>query len=203
MAKVQSANSILVQKAGTTEAKVVENILSWFDKATPADVEDGATWYHDAQVFALEQAKAFDFDVELVATVIAHLSPRLHWSRNKKQATAMLAGEPLVGTMGSGIKNCTRAFNASANGDSPLATLNGPKVKAFAANILGDQDKVTVDVWCAKAALGKDAPYELLLGRKGVYDALAHCYRIAAAKRGVSPSTCQAVTWILIRGKAN
>lgn len=191
----QSVNSILVQKANTTQAEVVARILAVFDRANPTDLEEGSKWYEQAHIFALEQAKEFDFDVELVATVIAHLSPRVHWSRNKKMATSVLAGDPINGIMKNGLKNCIKAFAT----DNPLSTLNGPKVKAFAANILGDEQKVTIDVHAAHIALGDDEPYELYLGRKGVYDALAVCYKIAAARRGVSPATMQAVAWIIQR----
>ena len=40
---------------------------------------------------------------------------------------------------------------------------------------------------------------EKALSRVGVYDAIEHSYRLAAARLGVDPVTVQATTWIVAR----
>lgn len=86
-----------------------------------------------------------------------------------------------------------------ANGADPALVLGGPKVRAFFANITGDHDAVTVDVWAARAAEGRDNPNGPTGGR---YAAIADAYRLAAASRGVSPRECQAAIWVHVRGAA-
>jgi hypothetical protein len=109
--------------------------------------------------------------------------------------------------MGASLKNAQRALDS----DEPLSTLNGNKVKAFAANLLGDEDSVTVDVWAVRVAFGASKEFkstvgdsepvrpENLLAKAGVYAAIADAYREAARQLGVAPSTVQAVTWVVIR----
>jgi hypothetical protein len=63
---------------------------------------------------------------------------------------------------------------------------------------------VTVDVWAVRVALGTRPDAEQCLTRVGVYDALEHCYRLAAQRAGVDPTTMQATTWIVARnGRAS
>jgi hypothetical protein len=71
---------------------------------------------------------------------------------------------------------------------------------------MGDEDSVTIDTWAVRAALLSPVATkseQSKLSRVGVYEALANAYRTAAAKRGVSPSTMQAVVWVVIRNHAD
>lgn len=74
--------------------------------------------------------------------------------------------------------------------------LNGRKTNAFARNIAGDKDAVTIDVWMIRAA-GMDAA-------KGVNDTeyriLAEVVKELAADRNMYPATAQALIWIIVRG---
>lgn len=84
----------------------------------------------------------------------------------------------LVGSWG-------RSWNMAAdalNSDNPLDTLNGPKVKAFAANLLGDTTQVTVDVWAIRAAC-QDRSDEVNLSHKGVYAKIEKAYQDATDAR--------------------
>jgi hypothetical protein len=164
---------------GVSHETIVRRIIRTFDAATPSDVEAGARWYEEA------------------AAVIAHLSPRTTWSRNVEGAIMLLtSGERANGIIGA---NFDRAY-ASLDYDYPLESFGGPKTKAFAANIAGDREAVTVDVWACRVA---DLD-ETLLSRAGAYDAIAHAYRLAARRRGVDPATMQATTWIVARnGRAS
>jgi hypothetical protein len=59
--------------------------------------------------------------------------------------------EPVVnGT----LANRAKAWRIAC-GEDPDAVLSGPKVRAFFANIMGDVDAVTIDVWAARAAEGR------------------------------------------------
>lgn len=195
------SNTETLARAGFGYRKAIARVLATFDSATPAQRELGATWYPDAHAVAVELASAAGVSVEHTAAVLAHTSPKTRWSANVAQATALvLADKRLPGALRANVERA-RAALAS---DDPLDTFGptAPKTRNFARNILGDSDAVTIDVWATRIALGPDAG-ESTLKRRGVYDALADVYRTAAAKRGVEPSTMQATTWIVKRGRAD
>lgn len=181
---------------GVSHKTIVARILRAFDAATPSDVEAGARWYDEAGDLAIELAAQHGLTVEKTASVIAALSPRTTWTRNVAGAVALIADNVVIpGLIGA---NVDRARQTLVDGYAGLG--NGPKTNAFARNIAGDREVVTVDVWAARVA---DLD-ENLLSRKGAYAAVAHAYVVAARRRGVDPATMQATTWIVARsGRAS
>lgn len=204
-------DAVLRARAGVTLETCVRRILRTFDAATPADVEAGATWYGGAGDLTRDLARTCGVSPDAVAAVLAQLSPRTTWSRNVAGAAALLTAHAggsdpydAARRVGCIAANVTRALVALGASD-PVATINGPKTSAFAAAILGDRDRVVVDVWAARIALDPDwrrgsaHNAEVTLGRTGVYAAIAHAYTIAARRRGVDPTTCQATAWVVVR----
>lgn len=182
---------------GVTHATIVARIVRTFERATSTDLESGARWYDEAGQLAASLSSR-EVSLEQAASVIAALSPRTSWARNIAGATALIQQGPTaaraLGCMGREVETARRAKRDG------FAALGGPKTSAFARNIVGDREAVTVDVWAARAA-GVD---ENLLKRVGAYDAVAHAYRLAARRLGVDPATCQATTWIVARnGRAS
>jgi hypothetical protein len=173
----------------------VDNILSTWDRTTAAQREAGATWYGEAREAAAVLAGQSRRPLDVVAAVIAHLSPRTTWSRNLAGAASLLLTGTAPGCIGANVARAQAAIDAA----DPLSTINGPKTRAFAANILGDTDAVTVDVWALRIATGTHTVDEKILSRKGGYAAVAAAYREAADLVGVSPATMQAATWIVAR----
>lgn len=195
-----SHNESMCRVYGVTLETVVRRILRVFDAATPSDVEEGARWYPNQGELAISLADG-EFTLEQTASVLAALSPRTSWSRNVAGAVALIKVGPSaardIGCMERNIESATRALT---EGFGALSLKTAPKTSAFARNIAGDREAVTVDVWAARVA-GID---EDLLSRKGAYDAVAHAYRLAARRRGVDPSTMQATTWVVARnGRAS
>jgi hypothetical protein len=176
---------------GTTVRKVTANILSVWNTANETNREDGAQWYPTAYQICTSMAFDYGYELDQVVAVMAHLSPRCSWEKNIEKTGAVLAGHSPIGTLGSSMTNALRALTG---GVEPLGTLRGPKVKAFAANILGDPEPVTIDVWATRVA-GLDSDRI----SKSQYEAIAHCYRLAARRVGVTPPTMQATTWIVAR----
>lgn len=175
---------------GVSLETIVRRILRTFDRATKSDVESGARWYDEAGDLATELAARNGRSVEQAAAVIAALSPRTTWARNIAGAVMLMdEDQVLAGLIGRNVETARKAL------DDGFDALGGPKTNAFARNIAGDREAVTVDVWAARVA---DLDEELL-SRKGAYDAVAHAYRLAARRRGVDPATMQATTWIVAR----
>lgn len=183
---------------GTTTRKAVANVIRHWEAASAQDKAAGLLWYLEAGQYAQDMADAFGISRAHAAVAIAHLSPRTNWQANKAAAYALVRGKhgKPAGIIGS---NWSRA-EASLESPNPIATLRGKKTHAFALNILGDEDAVTIDVWAMRVALGE--ANETGLARVGAYEALEHVYRLAAKRVGVSPAVMQATTWIVARGRA-
>lgn len=175
---------------------MTKRVLRVYDRATDTERLAGTQWYLQAFSFVRAASRVHsDAPTENLAVALAHLSPRVHWSRNKRMLLDILETGDTVGLRGA----IDRAKDALVS-DNPLGTLNGPKTSAFARNILGDTQAVTVDVHAAYIALG-EYPSIALKGK--AYDDIASAYRNAAKLRGVEPSVMQAVTWCVHRGRAN
>src|SRR3954464_9498358 len=136
----------------------VARVDGWLDAATAQDLADGLAWYDRARREAERMSEAYGLPTRLCAGVIAALSPRCQWASNVRSAERMIAAaiagelEPVAnGTM----SNRDKAWRI-ANGADPDEVLSGPKVRAFYANIMGDTEAVTIDVWGARAAEGRD-----------------------------------------------
>jgi len=184
----------LREVAGTNVRAVADRIVATFKRATPANVEAGARWYCEGEQFIDALAAQTGRSRESVATVVAHLSPRTTWKRNLFGATMLLTTGEAPTCIGTNVDRARRSLLS----DDPINTLNGPKTRRFALNLLGDREAVTVDMWAAKIALGHD-DYEPVLTRAGAYDAIEHAYQVAARRIGVDPVTVQATTWIVAR----
>lgn len=182
-----------------TDSAIVRRIVRAFRAASAADLAAGLGWYATAWAVAQELDPR---NPERAAGVIAALSPRCQWSTNIVWARAVLA----AADAGAPCPNVhTTAMRAQAyriaRGESALAVLNGPKVRAFYANIVGDVDAVTVDVWAVRVATGltgKDA--ERMISTPSKYARVAQCYREAARILGVTARETQAATWTAARG---
>lgn len=184
-------------REAATLAAMRRRIRSAFESATAADLAAGLEWYGRAERAAADIAP---HDPDMGAAVIAALSPRNRWTVNVAQAARVVLAAacgfdcPAVSTGG----NREKAWRI-ALGESPAAILRGPKVRAFFANITGDDDAVTVDVWAARAAEGlsrTDAPS----GRR--YALIARAYRDVAKSLDVPPRHVQAAVWVHVRGSA-
>lgn len=83
--------------------------------------------------------------------------------------------------------------------EHPIEDIHGPKISSFAANLKGDNSRVTIDTWASRAAVNDDDhTAKNLIGGKG-YEKVAEAYRMAADKRGVPATAMQATVWLHIR----
>jgi hypothetical protein len=176
----------------------VARVDGWLDAATAQDLADGLAWYDRARREAERMSRTYGLPTRHCAGVIAALSPRCQWASNVRSAERMIAAaiagelEPVAnGTM----SNRDKAWRI-ANGADPDEVLSGPKVRAFYANIMGDTEAITIDVWAARAAEGRDyknAP------KQRRYDLLAESFRRVGRKRGMHPRDVQAAVWTVYR----
>ena len=199
-----------------TQTSMVRRITRAFRAASPADLAAGLGWYAEARRVASD---IWPDRPDVAAGVIAALSPRCQWSVNvvfaERVVAAARAGRPCPDVSTTG--NRATAY-VIATGTAPLDALgtvapsgrvvSGHKVRAFYANIMGDTDAVTVDMWAYAVATGRWAthprtgarvPADAIMSARE-YVAIAAAYRRAAAILGVTPRECQAAVWVAARG---
>lgn len=172
---------------------IVENIVSVFDRATNAEVEDGLFWYPRANQIAREIA---DGDVSRGAGVIAALSPLMPWDRNVALARAAFDNGQAHGGLG---RNVAKA-DAIIAGADPLDVLGGDKVRSFYANIVNPWgDAVTIDRHAYDIATGVKRGNDRPNIGKQVYREMSAAYIAAAERLSIFPLELQAVTWVTWR----
>jgi hypothetical protein len=176
----------------------VARVDGWLTVATAQDLADGLAWYDRARGHAETMAAESGLSVRQCAGVIAALSPRCQWATNVAGARRMLLaaaageGEPVVG----GVRSNRAKAWAIAQGADPGDVLSGPKVCAFFANIMGDVESVTIDVWAARAAEGRENPHA---PKRRRYRLCEETYRRAARRHGITPRDAQAAVWTVYR----
>ncbi|HEX6685527.1 MAG TPA: hypothetical protein VF062_22320 [Candidatus Limnocylindrales bacterium] len=198
----------------STTTTMVRRITRAYRQATPQDRATGLGWYAEAA----RVASVIDpVNPDRAAGVIAALSPRCQWSTNvvfaERVIAAADAGRPCPDV--STTDNRRTAWMI-ATGTAPLDALgtvshtgrvvSGHKVRSFYANITGDTDAVTVDMWAWAVAAGQWRTYRgqripqdaVMTGK--TYATIADAYRRAAAILGVTPRECQAAVWVAARG---
>ena len=179
-----------------TEA-VVKRIVRTLNKADAVTVREGMEWYDEARQLTVKLSLMSEYTTAQVAAAMAHLSPRLRWNQNVEAITDLvLYGTLPAYVMQGPAKRACKALVAA----EPMNTFGkrAKKTLAFARNINGDVNAVTVDVWIMQVVGISEDQLKLT----GVYDAVAHAYRLAAKRRGFTPAQLQAITWIVVRGSA-
>lgn len=189
-----------------TQQTMVRRLVRAYSAASHDQRAAGLDWYPRFRVLAGKMAARHGVTERQAAGVLAIVSPRVTVAASFVLADSVLrewtAGTRRIGEC-RGLNERVRAAWAWLDGDrSPLALDDGGrvtrarKVRSFYANIVGDVDAVTVDVWAARAAgwRGGDA-----FPAGGAYVAIADAYRVAARRVGVSPREFQAVVWCVTR----
>lgn len=177
------------KKHNLSTLQVTNNLVKIYSQATPDQIRDGFGWYPSAERHAEIMAKKAGSKYK-AAAVISHLSPRLSWEKNVKAAYELVEGKTPTGVMSRSIMMAAKSLNY----DDPIVTFNGPKTKAFYENIIGNPDRVTVDVWATRAAFGRDINLN-----KSLYYATEYAYKLAAKRVGITPREFQATVWTIVR----
>jgi len=164
----------------------VKRLVRRAAKLTREEWHVGETWYAQEAAWLHEQADAHGRCRRRTIAAFAALSPRMQYSRNRAALVELLGGQRPA-ALGRSIAAAEAALR---HGRQP----SGPKVAAFACNLSGCNECVTVDVWAARVA-GFDVP-----ATNRQYETIAAAYRGAARRLGCAPRTLQAALWFHVRG---
>jgi hypothetical protein len=180
-------------------------LLNLYAEATPAEITQGHSWYHEAFTFAVDVAIKYHLPRDVVAQVIAVLSPACPWERNKLDASALCEafhnGQSLedirICTYGNNKQKAIRILQG-------LETLQPKAIKTynFYQNIMGNLGVITVDRHAVKAYKGKTkAGTERV--PKDLYNRASRAYTRAAEIVHIEPAQFQAVIWLVYKRKHN
>lgn len=211
---------------GIDMESLVNEITTTATSVSSEDFDAASAWYSEACLFAFNLATKYDTTLDIAAAVIAAVSPRMPWKRNKSVAEAILWEYVKYDDLSAidAAKQIGLALSANvamaikiARGESISDTLTGTKRRSFYNNIahpLGI-DSVTIDTWMMMAycnvtgSVKKDAEKfiranETALGGTGAgYYVLAEATRIVAKNLGTTANAIQAVYWVCVSGSMN
>ena len=192
-----------------TEKKCINSILRFYQLSSLSELQDGLTWYSEANKYARELAARFNLSIQQVVGLIAAFSPQAGWVENKRYTVTFLYNP------NSRIRSQVQTdkakvilslaiesdiYNALSIRDAAY------KTKAFYKNILNpdiDAD-VTIDRHAIASCIqhpdnvsALSAAYGDLTAKQ--YEFFQACYIKAAKQVNVLPHQLQAIVWVTYR----
>lgn len=188
----------------------IDNIKAVYQLASLTEQQDGISWYPAARQIAVNLAERYSIPANQAIGVLAALSPRNRWERNVIDADALIsayvsggAEQALATKVCTFTSNKRKAVAILESGleilPAALEILSGPKLREFASCIAGLAD-VCIDghAWCiwqgSRVGLADVPSIGVKLRREIKAD-----YQAAADELGITPSACQAITWVTWR----
>lgn len=181
-----------------------DNLRSVLEQATADEWREGTTWYRRAHRFINELSGEFGLPTDVVAGVVAALSPMNKWGQNCQDARNLISAFA-AGKAPEDVKVCTFNSNKARAWDiltqRDRSVLSGQKVMAFCENLTGNLEFVTVDRHAYNAAIGHrevigDGGHRITENR---YRAAAATYTALADEVGLAPAQLQAIVWLAWR----
>jgi hypothetical protein len=184
------------------KARLARHIVATYHAATPDEKVEGLSWYATAR----EVAETLDPENPArAAAVLAVLSPRMSWDRNKD-----LAGDAYAGRRLGCLKANAAKAEAILSGGDPEEIVSGPKVRAFWKAITdpNNPEAIVIDRHAIDVAFGEvmdDERRGKVLGKRGAYAEVCDRYRYATELinqefgTNLTPVQVQATTWVAWR----
>ena len=184
------------------------NLKKLINKVQDVDMVAGLDWYKRARVYCYKLSLDTHTPYSVVCGMLAALSPRNRWERNKVDVKALieyLQGKrktvPLFGTYHKMVEKAESIYFCGDNVDTIRHLLKGPKITSFYNNIYDtDNSDVTVDTWMHLAALGKYMGIdERPILKKSDYNEIESTIKDLALQVELRPYELQAVLWCAMK----
>lgn len=190
----------------------LQRLLGVYRSASTATVLDGRSWYQEAFQSCLEIADSYDLPVELVAALVAILSPNNSWEQNLDDASTVIEYYQYSGVENvydckvlTYNRNKEKAFSllweidydGTSYDAAVRAYVRGPKVSAFHRAILGDRNALVLDSHCINAWYGRRIEGQKLSAASA--SDRRQCtadYIKGASATGEAVSAFQAIVWL-------
>lgn len=170
-------------------------------------MDSADTWYLEAHEYAVGLARAYGVTVPQAVGIMAAMSIRQHWSRNKINASKYLAwwngAIEAPACLGISIHKCSAIMFLEDGYDEQAIVdiLHGMKITSFFHNIMHPltSPHATIDSWMAKAwkeYRGSKRP------TRSVVRLMKEAVEYVAMKLGWAVPRLQAYVWTLVRGRS-
>jgi hypothetical protein len=187
----------------------VNNIINVYNAATPEEKDYWGKWYHHAKADVkelteeyIDELKEFENPFEVMAAIVAVLSPGNKWKSNVTAAEKIMSNVRRVNAY---PKNVYKANFIKLTGDTSLVT--GPKVEVFFQSLLDPKSVETrmvldghaINIWRGeklKLKGLKNPPKEERIE-------MINAYQEASTKLNVPVQAIQAVTWYIWKYSSN
>lgn len=182
-----------------------QNFIKILNQSNESDIDAGKRWYRDARLFAYHLSKKYNVPFKNTCAVIASLSPRNRWERNKIDAENLilwskgLSSRPKFATYNAMVSKALDCMGYESKYLEKI--LQGPKILNFYKNILDDSiPVVTVDSWIHQAACGK---YQATKDRESLniteYRDIESSLKSLAIDLNIPAPQLQAIIWITFK----
>lgn len=175
----------------------VDNILLWWERATPEQRSDGLTWYQRNSDLLLDIAHETEHSFRSVVGAVAAVSPMVNWDSVIARLPGWICYEESI----PGFKrNIDKARLILETNDVSL--VKGPKCTAFFINLLQPTNPwpVTIDRHAAGVWANGDKTERKLT--PSLLRRIAEDYRTAGDELHILPNQVQAVTWVAFKSQA-
>lgn len=178
-----------------------ESITNLLERSSKETIEEGREWYKVARDYCKNISNSTKTKLNIVVGVLALLSPRNKWERNKLDTYNLIKGYK-ENTLDN-CKVCTYSKNKKKAIElietNNIDLIRGNKVRAFYLNILfpNRASLVTIDTWISRGLeVDKLTPH--------IYKQIeSDYYKVYKKINYLLPHEIQAINWIYIRGIYN
>jgi len=175
------------------------NIIKCYKTASLTSIQDGATWYREAQDIAVVIGRLGGYKnhqaLFVGAGVLAALSPQVEWGDNIQWAIQLV----VKGTRKHTWSNHNKALRI-IQGEKPSDVLGGSKVRAFYKAIVapGGSGEPVIDRHALAIYMGRNVTEKELnyLQSPKVMGRLQWAYKKASNEMGIHHHELQAITWL-------
>jgi hypothetical protein len=192
--------------------KGVDNIINVYNAATPGEKDYWGNWYHHAKKDVEELTEKYiaqlqgfvtsETPFEVMAAIVAVLSPGNKWKDNYMAAERIMINARLVNAY---PKNVKKANFIKLTGDTSLVT--GPKVEVFFQSLLDPKSvetRMVLDGHAINIWRGEKLPLKWLKKpSKEERIEMINDYQEASTKLNASVQAIQAVTWYIWKYSSN
>ena len=170
------------------------NIIRVFNESTEEERYYWGKWYLNAQQDVIKLANTFKVSLEVMAAIVATLSPGNKWVDNLLAAFKLMRGDKIIHAYPANIKKSLIIKNTNT------PSVSGPKVTLFYKSLIDPEsvkndvvlDGHAINIWLGKKVNLKNVSVGKKLRKKIIED-----YKKAAAEVGQSPQAVQAITWFI------
>lgn len=180
----------------------MDNLLALWKRADAIDIAEGLLAYGRYREVMQRLADRYGVDLGRVVAAFAATSPNSDYVGNVRSVVTMLEGLarglPADACTVSTYKACRdRAYTYLTGEADFMATVKGPKIRAFYSNITDPEDPipVTIDGHMVAAHRNSGGTMKDNIPRRAEYLQVAEDVRELARRVGVLPNQAQATLW--------